>query len=163
MLDNLDKSIIALMQQDLPLKPEPYKEMAQSLGISQEELLCRLQSYRASGKIRKLGAVLRHRKVGYSANALCAWIVAPERMAEVGAMLAAEPYITHCYERVSRPGWPYTMYTMLHGHSRQECESYARDLAKRANLTDFVLFYSTKEWKKTSMRYFREIHNAERD
>jgi DNA-binding Lrp family transcriptional regulator len=156
MLDSLDKAIIAAMQADLALTEEPYLKIAQSLGISQEELLTRLQGFLDSGKIRKLGAVLRHRKIGFSANALCVWAVPPERLDETGAKLAAEPYISHGYARESHPDWPYNLYTMLHAHSRAECEAVARELSKLIDITDYALLYSKKEWKKTSMRYFSE-------
>lgn len=156
MFDTLDKLIIAALQNDLPLSPQPYQDIAQSLGISEGELLRRLQGYRDSGKIRKLGAVLRHQMVGFSANALSAWRVEPERLQTIGAIMAAEPYITHCYARTPWPDWPYTLYTMLHGHSRAECEAVASDLAVRTGVDDYILLYSTKEWKKTSMRYFCE-------
>lgn len=156
MFDSLDKAIIAAMQQDLPLTPEPYREIADSLGISQELLLAKLQSFHETGKIRKLGAVLRHRKVGFNANALCAWVVPPDRLDEVGAKMAAEPFITHCYARAAYPGWPYTLYTMLHSYSRMACDAIARGLASKVGIENYVLMYSTKEWKKTSMRYFNE-------
>ncbi|KYZ76764.1 transcriptional regulator [Anaerosporomusa subterranea] len=156
MFDSLDTAIIAAMQVELTLTEEPYQKIAQSLGISQEELLTRLQGYRNDGKIRKLGAVLRHRKVGFSANALCAWIIPMERLDEVGIRLAAEPYISHCYARESHPDWPYNLYTMLHAHSRAECEASAQELSRLTGITDYVLLYSHKEWKKTSMRYFSE-------
>lgn len=156
MLDSLDTAIIAAMQADLPLTEEPYHKIAQSLGISQEKLLTRLQSYRDDGKIRKLGAVLRHRKVGFSANALCAWIIPLERLDEVGIRLAAEPSISHCYARESYPDWPYNLYTMLHAHSRAECEASAQRLSGLTGITDYILLYSQKEWKKSSMRYFNE-------
>lgn len=156
MLDSLDKAIIAAMQSDLPLITEPYAQIAAALGIEQAELLARLQRYRQSGKIRKLGAVLRHRKVGFSANALCAWVVPPERLDDIGVKFATEPHITHCYARTAYPEWPYNLYTMLHGHSRSECEATAYSLSIQAGVADYILLYSTKEWKKTSMRYFRE-------
>ena len=125
MLDTLDKKIIAIMQEDFPLVAEPYREIADRLNISEEELLIRLDNYRKSGKIRKIGAVLRHREVGYAANALCAWIVPEERIQEVGEMFAKVAVVTHCYARVTQPGWPYNFYTMLHGNTREQCNDLA--------------------------------------
>jgi DNA-binding Lrp family transcriptional regulator len=156
MFDSLDTAIITAMQADLPLTEEPYRNIAQTLGISQEELLTRLQAYRDDGKIRKLGAVLRHRQVGFAANALCAWIIPLERLDEVGIRLAAEPYISHCYARETHPDWPYNLYTMLHAHSRAECEASAQNLSSLTGITDYILLYSHREWKKTSMCYFHE-------
>lgn len=156
MLDELDKRIIAAMQDDMPLVPEPYKEMAGRLGIGENELLSRLARYRAGGEMRRMGAVLRHREIGYAANALCAWQVPPARVEEVAAVMAASPAVTHCYSRLPRPGWPYNFYIMLHGHTREECGRLASALAVAAGLGEYIMLFSTREWKKTSMRYFRE-------
>ena len=159
MLDTLDKKIIAIMQEDFPLVAEPYREIAERLNISEEELLIRLDNYRKSGKIRKIGAVLRHREVGYAANALCAWIVPEERIQEVGEMFAKVAVVTHCYARVTQPGWPYNFYTMLHGNTREQCNDLASQLAKQASLEEYIMLFSTKEWKKNSMQYFKEEDN----
>lgn len=156
MLDELDKKIIVIMQEDFPLVAEPYREIAEKLGISEDELLTRLQGYRQSGKIRKMGAVLRHREVGYAANALCAWIVPEERIEEIGNLLAQDAIISHLYGRVPQSDWPYNFYTMLHAHNREECKAIAADIANRTGLKDYVMLFSTREWKKISMQYFKE-------
>lgn len=156
MLDDLDKKIIAALQDDLPLVPRPYAAMAERLGIAEEELLARLERYRDGGELRRMGAVLRHREVGYAANALCAWQVPAGRLDEVAATMAASTAVTHCYAREPRPDWPYNFYIMLHGHSREECARQAAALAAGLSLGDFVMLFSTREWKKTSMRYFAE-------
>jgi DNA-binding Lrp family transcriptional regulator len=159
MLDELDKRIISIMQEDFPLVPEPYLEIANQLGISEEELLQRLKQYKESGKIRKMGAVLKHREVGYTANALCAWIVAEDRVEEVGALFSKYAVVTHCYARVTQPGWPYNFYTMLHASTREKCTTIAHELANEAKLTEYVMLFSTKEWKKNSMQYFKESNS----
>lgn len=156
MLDELDKRIIAIMQDDFPIIAEPYREIAEKIGIDEAELLRRLNSYRQSGQMRKLGAVLRHREVGYAANALCAWVVSDERLDEVGKKISRHPAVTHCYARISQPGWPYNFYTMVHAHTRGECKALAKELALEAGLEKYIMLFSTREWKKTSMHYFRE-------
>ncbi|MBC8015255.1 MAG: Lrp/AsnC family transcriptional regulator [Sporomusaceae bacterium] len=155
MLDELDKKIIAAMQEDFPLVAQPYREIADSLGISEDELLGRLNKYNQSGKIRKMGAVLRHREVGYNANALCAWIVPDERIQEVGRLFAKAAVVTHCYARIVQPGWPYNFYTMLHANTREQCKMIAQELADQAGLEEYIMLFSTKEWKKNSMKYFK--------
>ncbi|MDF2564102.1 MAG: putative transcriptional regulator, AsnC family [Massilibacillus sp.] len=155
-MDELDKKIIRAMQDEFPLVAEPYQVLAQQIGITQEELIERLKRYKRSGQIRKMGAVLRHREVGYAANALCAWIVPESRLEEVATLMATSPSISHCYDRNTMPGWPYNVYTMIHGHSREECEAIANKIAEQNNLTEKTMLYSLKEWKKTSMRYFCE-------
>lgn len=157
MLDDLDKKIIAAMQNDLPLVANPYELIAAELEISEGELLARLQKYRQQGQIRKMGAVLRHREVGFAANALCAWVVPAERQEEVGARLAASSAVTHCYTRMSAEGWPYNFYTMVHERTREDCEALVRRLAAECQLTEYIMLFSTREWKKTSMKYFSEV------
>lgn len=154
MLDELDKKIIAALEGDFPLAAEPYKELAAKIGITEEVLITRLARYRSGGELRRMGAVLRHREVGYAANALCAWKVPAQRLDEVASIMTASPAVSHCYERVTHPDWDYNFYTMLHGHSRGECEAMAEELARRGGLADYCLLFSTREWKKTSMRYF---------
>lgn len=156
MLDALDKKIIALLQEDLPLVAEPYRVFAEQLGITEEELLTRLQRYRDNGQIRKVGAVLRHREVGYSANALCAWVLPAERREEIGQAAAQLSYITHCYTRIAAENWPYNFYTMLHAHSQEECQAIVEKFAQQFALTTYKMLFSTREWKKTSMRYFQD-------
>lgn len=155
MLDELDKRIISIMQDEFPLVPKPYLEIANKLGIREEELLERLKKYTQSGKIRKMGAVLKHREVGYAANALCAWIIPEDRIEEIGKIFSKFSAVTHCYARVTRPDWPYNFYTMLHANTREQCNSIAEELAQQAGVGEYVMLFSTKEWKKNSMKYFR--------
>lgn len=155
-MDALDKRIVRAMQEEFPLVDAPYREIAARVGVSEAELLARLKHFRREGKIRKMGAVLRHREVGYAANALGAWIVPEERVAEVAARMAAHPAVSHCYDRVTAPQWPYNVYTMLHGHSRGECAAIAAQLAAENGLESCAMLYSVREWKKASMRYFEE-------
>lgn len=155
-MDAVDRKIVLAMQEEFPLVTEPYRELAARVGISEDELLQRLQRQKKSGCIRKMGAVLRHREVGYIANALCAWRIPEERLSEVGAIMAAHPAITHCYSRRSAANWPYNFYVMLHAQSREQCRLLAAELAAQADVSDYTMLFSTREWKKTSMRYFTE-------
>lgn len=156
-LEELDKRIIAAMQVDFPLAERPYREIAERIGISENELMARLGRYREQGRIRKMGAVLRHREVGYLANALCAWIVPVEKLEEAGMTMAASPAVTHCYAREPQPDWPYNLYIMLHAHTREECRAQAAKLSQAAGLSDYIMLFSTKEWKKSNVRYFQEV------
>lgn len=155
-LDAVDKTIVRAMQGDFPLVAEPYKEIAAKIGIDEAELLQRLRSLKKHGQIRKMGAVLQHRAAGFKANALCAWEAPPERMEEIAQRMAKNPAVSHCYDRNVAPGWPYNIYTMIHGHSRAECEAIAASLAADCGISHRVMLYSVHEWKKTSMRYFLE-------
>ena len=155
-ISQLDKEIIRVLQDEFPLVEEPYKELAAKVGISEEEFLERVRCLSAEKKIRKMGAVLRHREVGFSANVLCAWEVPEERLDEVAAYMSNHPAVSHCYDRTTAEGWPYNLYTMIHARSREECDGIAKQLAEETGVSNRVMLYSKKEWKKTSMRYFSE-------
>ena len=155
-MDLIDRKIVMAMQEDFPLVAEPYKELAGRVGVSEEELLIRLQKQKQSGCIRKMGAVLQHRTAGFAANVLCAWEVPVGQMDEIAAAMSRHPSVSHCYDRNVEPGWPYNLYTMIHGHSRAECEAIAEALGETCGVSNRAMLYSVKEWKKTSMKYFCE-------
>ncbi len=153
-MDAFDKKIIRVMQNDFPLVARPYEELANRIGISEEDLLSRLESYKENGQIRKMGAVLGHYRAGFSANVLCAWVVPRDRMDMAAKAMASHPAVSHCYDRTTTPDWPYNVYTMIHARTHGECEAIAAELAEANNLSRHVMLYSVKEWKKTSMHYF---------
>lgn len=155
-IEELDRKIIRLLQGEFPLVAEPYKVLAEEIGITEEALLARIETMREEKKIRKMGAVLRHREVGFTSNCLCVWNVSDERVDEVGGRMAEHPRVSHCYDRNRTPDWPYNLYTMIHGYSREECEVIAAELAATAGIEECCMLYTKKEWKKASMRYFME-------
>ncbi|MFC2637519.1 MAG: AsnC family transcriptional regulator [Mitsuokella sp.] len=155
-ISELDKRIIRILQRDFPLVAEPYKQMAEEAGVSVDDFVARVQAMCEERKIRKMGAVLRHREVGFKANVLAAWEVPAERLDAIAREMAKCPRVSHCYDRTTAPGWPYNLYTMIHGQSRKECEAIAVDLAEKTGASKPVMLYTKKEWKKTSMRYFME-------
>lgn len=155
-ISEVDKAVIRALQGDFPLVAEPYKELASRCGLTEDLFIERVEALRREKKIRKMGAVLRHREVGFKANALVAWVVPPERLDEVARQMAASPSVSHCYDRNTAPDWPYNLYTMLHGHSREECVALADELARATGIENRRMLFTKKEWKKTSMRYFAE-------
>lgn len=155
-IGELDQKIIRLLQGAFPLVAEPYKAMAEEIGVTEDQLLARIEALREEKKIRKMGAVLRHREVGFTSNCLCVWNVPDERVDEIGERMAEHPRVSHCYDRNRTPDWPYNLYTMIHGYSREECEAIAAELAATAGIEDRCMLYTKKEWKKASMRYFME-------
>ncbi len=155
-ISQLDKEIIRVLQDDFPLVEEPYKVLAARVGISEEEFMEHVRCLSEEKKIRKMGAVLRHREVGFSSNVLCAWEVLEERLDEVACHMSKHPAVSHCYDRDTAEGWPYNLYTMIHGQTREECDGIAARLAEETGVTNRVMLYSKREWKKTSMKYFSE-------
>jgi DNA-binding Lrp family transcriptional regulator len=154
-LTEVEKNIIREIQGDIPLY-RPFETIADKLGIQVEELLEKIQKMKAQGTIRRFGAIVRHRNLGFRANAMGVWVVPDNRAEEVGVEMAAFPQVSHCYQRPVRPGWPYNLFTMIHGKSAGECEKTAKLISEKTGIKDYCLLYSTRELKKASMKYFTE-------
>ena len=154
MIDELDKKIIKLIQADLPLHERPFAQMAEQVGITEQKFLDRLASFRDRGILRRFGATLRHQEAGFSANAMVAWVVPEDRVVSVGEKLAGFREVTHCYQRVPAEDWPYNLYTMIHGNSRDACREIVERMAQSVGIDRYRLLFSEKEFKKTSMAYY---------
>ena len=155
-LNELDKKIIKVLQEDFPLCEEPYKILAERVGITEEEFLRRVKNFVEDKKIRKVGAVLRHREAGFKANALCAWEVPAEKIDDIAKIFSSHSAVSHCYDRTTAPNWNYNLYTMIHAKSREELEKIVLELSATTGIENFQIMYSKKEWKKTGMKYFCE-------
>ncbi|MBS4025618.1 MAG: AsnC family transcriptional regulator [Clostridia bacterium] len=154
MFSDLDIKIVRALQEDLPLTSEPFKEIAEELGISEEFLLEKINSFVEQGIIRRFGAAIRHREAGFTANAMVVWDVEDERTVEVGRIMAEFSEVSHCYQRPRYPDWNYNLFTMVHGKNRDQCQEIAEKIAQAADIANFKLLFSTDELKKTSMKYF---------
>lgn len=153
-MDELDKAIIRVIQAELPIAQEPYKDLADQLHIEEAILLNRIESMLESGFIRRVGAVLNHRTVGFKANAMVVWSVPEDKVEITGNIMAMQREISHCYQRPCRPDWPYNMYTMIHGKTKEDCEAVVRKVAELIDVYEYEMLYSTIELKKTSFNYF---------
>ena len=158
-----DKEVIRVLQDDFPLCEQPFKFLAAQINMSEEEFIERVKKLSEQKKIRKMGAVLQHRNAGFTANALCAWSVPTDRLDEIADKMSKHPAVSHCYDRNTAPNWNYNLYTMIHAKSRAECEQIINALAADCKLDQFQILYTTREWKKTSMRYFVDNQGESRD
>lgn len=154
-LDELDRRIIRATQSGLPLVPRPYEAVGAALGIGGEQVRERLQAMLSQGLIRRIGAVPNHYRLGFTANGMSVWDVADDRVDELGERIGQLPFVSHCYRRPRRPPvWPYNLFAMLHGRSREEVEAQAQQVA--ALLGDACrahdILYSTAILKKTGLR-----------
>ena len=154
MLTDLEKRVIASIQGDIPIVSNPYQVMAEVIGISDETFIQTLQDLTEHGVIRRFGATLRHQNSGFQANAMTAWQVEEERIKEVGRIMASFRAVSHCYRRDPADGWPYNLYTMIHGKSEADCENTARQMSAKAGVDTYQLLFSRRELKKISMAYF---------
>jgi len=153
-LSDLDVGGVRQLQTDLALVERPFAPMAESLSIPTAEFLELAQGFLKRRVMRRYGAVLNHRRAEYTANAMGCWIVPPARIEKVGRTMASFPAVTHCYERPTFADWPYNMFTMIHGHAPEECRDIAGEIARKTGIESYILLYSTREYKKESIKYF---------
>ncbi len=154
MLTELEKKIIASIQEDIPIISRPYLELSKKLKISEETLLKTLKDLCDRGVIRRFGATIRHQKSGFAANAMVAWIVDEKRIEEVGERMSSFKEVSHCYRRNPSIEWPYNLYTMVHAHNEDACIKTARKMSSETGVEKYKLLFSRRELKKTSMKYF---------
>ena len=149
-----EKEIIRGMQEDLPLVSRPFDPIADKLGMTTAQLFQRAADFQERRLMRRYSAVLHHRRSGFRANAMIVWKVPAERSEEVGMTMAQHNAVTHCYERPTFPDWPYTHFTMVHATNAEGCEEIEKEIAAATGIEDRLLLYSTREYKKTRVRYF---------
>lgn len=155
MLTNQEKEIVKFLQQDLPLEPRPYKLLAERLVMEEDELVEKVKELQDRGILRRIGAVVRHYQAGFHFNAMGCWQVEDSLVEGIGRKMSSFSQVSHVYQRPAfPPHWPYNLFTMIHGKSREECEGTAEKISEETGIKNFQLLYSVKEFKKTSMRYF---------
>lgn len=154
MIDELDRKVVRLLQGDLSLDRSPFALMAKELGISERELMDRIKALKVRGVIRRFGATLRHRKAGFRSNVMVAWSMPDELIDEAGRIFSRFPEVTHCYQRKRQRDWNYNLYTMVHAGNREQCSRIAKHMSRSVGIDDYLLLFTEKEFKKTSMEYF---------
>jgi siroheme decarboxylase len=155
--DELDREVVRVTQGDLPIVREPYAAAAAELGMTQEALLDHLAGMRDRGLLRRVAAILFHRRAGFSANGMGVWQVPADRVAEVGPRMAAFRGISHCYQRPTYEDWPYALFTMAHGRSKEECDAILDAIGEEIEcIEDRAVLYSSTEFKKIRLLYFTD-------
>ncbi|AMN47256.1 protein nirH [Steroidobacter denitrificans] len=154
-LDAEDHRLIVATQGGLPLVPRPYHALAAQLGLTPEDVMARLTRLLAAGVIRRIGAVPNHYALGYSANGMSVWDVADECIDSLGEAIGRLPFVTHCYHRPrALPLWPYNLFAMVHGKSRDEVEAQMKQIAMLLGTSCRAhdVLYSSRILKKTGLR-----------
>ena len=150
-----ERAILRIVQADLPDTLTPYADIGRTVGCTEEEVLDLLSRLKQSGAIRRFGASIKHQKTGWTHNAMVAWIVDEADSDAIGEVAAKNQRISHVYFRpTSAPDWPYTLYTMVHGRSEDECLQVIEELRRETALDEYAVLDSLEELKKTSMTYF---------
>jgi DNA-binding Lrp family transcriptional regulator len=150
----LDIAAIRELQIDIPLTPEPYRPMAERLGITEAALFGIAQHLQGQGYLRRMAAVLYHREAGFGANAMGVWVVPQERAEDVGRIMGSFRGVSHCYLRPTYPDWPYSIFTMVHGQTAKDCQAVIDAVSEATGIREYALLYSTREYKKVRLQYF---------
>ncbi len=154
--DERDIAVIKALQGDMPIVPEPYAPAAEQLGMAQEDLLAHLEQMQERRLLRRVAAILFHRRAGFSANGMGVWKVPDDRVMELGPRMAAFRGISHCYQRPTYKDWPYSIFTMAHGRSKDECDAILDSIADLTGVDERATLYSSTEFKKIRLLYFTE-------
>ncbi len=152
--DELDRQLILHTQQGLPLLEQPYDHLAQQLGISTQQVMQRLQGMIETGVIRRIGAVPNHYRLGLSANGMTVWDVAGDEADALGRLFGTLDFVSHCYLRPRhRPDWPYNLFAMVHGNTRESVLEKVREMEKMTiSPINHEVLFSTAILKKTGLR-----------
>jgi siroheme decarboxylase len=154
--DDFDVEVIRATQGDLPVVAEPYAPSAARLGITEAALLEHMAGMKERGILRRVAAILFHRRAGFSANGMGVWKVPDELIAEYGPRMASFRGISHCYQRPTYEDWPYSVFTMAHGRSKEECDAILDAIAGEFDISERATLYSSTEFKKIRLLYFTE-------
>jgi DNA-binding Lrp family transcriptional regulator len=151
-----DRSLIRALSYPLSLTSEPFREVADSLGLEESQVIGSIKSWLEQGLIRRFGAVIRPTRVGLKGAVLGVWRVDEARAERIGIEMAAFPQVSHCYERITYPEWGYNLYTMIHGSNEEDCRRTAEEISGKTGISEYRLLSTVRELKKTGMRYFEE-------
>ena len=156
--DDRDVAVIRALQGPMKVVHRPYDEAAATAGITTDALLDHLRTMVDRKLLRRVAAILYHRRAGFSANGMGVWRVPEDRIPEVGSRMASVRGISHCYQRPTYPDWPYSVFTMAHGRSKDECDAILASIADEHRLhgDDRATLYSSTEFKKIRLHYFTD-------
>jgi DNA-binding Lrp family transcriptional regulator len=153
-LTDRDIAVVRALQEDLPTEPAPFRAAAEAIGWTEDELFAHAQVMLGHGHLRRYAAILYHRNAGFRANPMAVWAVPEGQELEQGQRMASFSAVSHCYQRPVYPDWPYNVFTMIHGRTVSDCRAVIDAIAAATGINEYALLYSTKEYKKTRVRYF---------
>ena len=155
-LSDKDRQLIAAIQGGLPLVAKPYAAIAEQLGLTEAGVITRLETLQAAGMIKRMGVVVKHRALGYDANAMVVWDIPDDQVERIGELLAGETCVTLCYQRPRRlPEWRYNLFCMIHGSERDSVLRRLEQIAANHGLEKIPrsVLFSGHSFKQRGARY----------
>ncbi len=154
-LDEVDRDLLALLADGLALVPRPYAELAARLGLDEAAVIARLTALLEAGVLRRLGVIVNHHALGYRANGMVVWNLPEERIDAIATAIGAQPFVTLCYRRPRRAGWPYNLFSMIHGRDRDTVQAQLSGMIAALGLEDvaYEVLFSRRRFKQKGARY----------
>jgi DNA-binding Lrp family transcriptional regulator len=153
-LDPDERQIVRVLQNDLPLIGEPFREAAGQCGLDVEAMLVRARELLQRHIMRRFAAILHHRKAGYTGNVMVAWSVPEDKVEVLGRQMAQFRAVSHCYQRPTFPEWPFSLFTMVHQKSREACEETVAAISRETGISNYAMLWTVREFKKVRLKYF---------
>lgn len=155
MLELRDCQLLAELQQGLPISARPYFEIGDLIGMPEAEVIERLGRLQKSGLIKRMGVIVRHRELGYQANAMVVWNIPDDQIKKLGRTISRFPFVNLCYQRPRQPEWPYNLYCMIHGKDRSVVLTQLEQITSTCNLADYdrEILFSRRCFKQRGAVY----------
>lgn len=152
-LSEREKAVIKLLIEGLEFCENPFDKISKKLGLSEDEVIETIKNLREKGVILRFGITLRHNLAGIEGNAMVAWKVDKEREDFIGEELSKLPYVSHCYVRKTYEDWPYNLYTMIHGKTREEVLERIKEISEKFDLREYQVLFTIKEIARKHANY----------
>ena len=152
-LSEIERRLLAEIQHGMPATPNPYEDVAVKIGADVNDVLAILNNWKNDGRMRRVGAIVNHFKVGLQAGAMVVWKVEQDRIEEVGKILASFPEVSHAYERPSNDQWPFNLYTMVHGQGADDVTDTIKKMSVKVGINNYKQLETIRELKKVPPTY----------
>ena len=165
-LNEKDRALIKVVEHGLPIVSRPYADIARQLDCTEQDVIKRLQQLINNGAIKRYGVVVRHKELGYTANGMVVWNIPDDRVDELGICIGKYACVTLSYRRPRHlPGWPYNLFTMVHGCSREEVTQKLEEIVESCGLQDIErdILFSTRRFKQRGASYTQKSANNKTD
>lgn len=155
-LNEQEKELVRILQDGFPLVTRPYEEIAKKSGWKEADVIKTLNEWKEKGVLRRISAYIRHQRAGFKANGMGVWDIPEDELEAYGERMAKSPMVSHCYARPWSEKFPYRLYTMIHGQSKEDVYNEAERLAKEENIQNYRVLFSMRELKRSTTRLFTE-------
>lgn len=157
-LTDFNRKILFIVQNDISLKLEPFKDFIEYLNTDYNTFFTEVNNLIESGYIRRFATLLNHRNAGFEADGMVVWNIPEDKQDEIGEVIASYKAVSHCYIRPKYPPlWNYNLYSMIHGKTKEEVSEIVLSISKEINVDDYLVLYSTREFKKERIAYFSPL------